>query len=252
MTTDVYNFRGFSQYNFHQTQVPDNRFTAYTEWTASQVQSFFEQRNSFLKRFYFWGNNGDRGFLDSNGNGSYNTGEPKYCSDGTQNCATSGPKTSAAQAIVDAAIKNGQRVNPKLLLVQAQKEHQLVSYPFDQNNPTLPSAVTLNNSFECVSDNVPGPNRFGQQINCAAERLRYWFDYSNTFPFFFPKMATEGQSINLYVNATLGRQRLGFRMENRATYSLYKYTNYITWDAAGGGNYLFEQLWLQYVQQNGF
>jgi hypothetical protein len=234
-TADVYNFSGFSQYNFHQTQVPDSRFTAYTEWTVSQVQAFFVSQNSFLQKFYLFGQ-GDRGFYDTNGDGNYDTGEPKYCADGTD-CATNGSKTRADQAFINAASKNGQRVNPKLLLVQGQKEGaHLIS------SPTLPSSQLMNAAFGCPTSY----NTFQKQLDCAAKTMADWFNDPQTVPYFYPG-TTPNNSINHFVSALGSNKVVGFMMNTKATYALYKFTNHITTEAGGGGNYLFEQLWLQYT-----
>lgn len=157
------------------------------------------------------------------------------------------PLARAAQAIVNAATKQRQRVNPKLLLVQLQKERSLMS------SSTLPPAFDLNRAFGCKFELYP---TFLKQLNdCAAKTLRKHFDEAPSMPHFFPA-TTPGDSINHFVYdpqvGSLGDQVVGFTMNTKATYWLYKYTNHIVArienGILGGGNYSFEVLWKQYSE----
>jgi hypothetical protein len=214
---------------------------------VSDVQTFFENRSSFLANFYLVGSKGDRGFFDANEDGDYDPAtDSKYCGDPRHpDCSMNGPTKTASKAFVDAATTEGQRVNPKLLLVQAQKEQSLIS------SAALPPRDDMNFALGCIR-----PSSFGAQLNCSADRLRRWFDGSGIppMPYFFRMFPTEGDSINHYVHdpqkGVSERRRVGFTMNTRATYSLYKYTNHIVADIEngilGGGNYSFEVLWKQY------
>jgi hypothetical protein len=242
--TGVYNFRGFQEYDFRQTQVSDARFIAYTEWGESEVQAFFVARNSFLACFYLVGTAGDRGFWDTDCNGFFNwVVDVKYCADlQDPDCALNGPKISAAQAIVNAARKQGQRVNPKLLLVQLQKEKSLIS------QTEWPGASLLNDAFGC--DTLLYPN-FGKQLNCGAKTMAQHFNSAPTMPFFFSLVFLPTDFLRHWVyqpQAGISEPRpVAFTLSTKATYALYRYTPWVAATQGGGGNYLFEQIWKQYA-----
>jgi hypothetical protein len=228
----VYNLAGFTGFNFHQAQVSDQRFTASAEWGVSDIQAFFQNKGSFLAKFYLVGS--DAGFLDTNGNGKYDSGEPTYCASGTA-CSLTGRTVSAAQAFVNAATNPKYSVNPKLLLDTAQKEEGLIS------SGTLPAASTLNIALGCGSSST-----FLSQLSCAGQTLANQFNSAPTEPHFF----NLGQGILHFVystqNGVLGQKPVGFPINTKATYSLYRYNPYIEEVQGGGGFYLFEQLWQQY------
>jgi len=241
---EVYNLAGFPGFDFREAQVPDARFTAHTEWGVSDIQTFFVDRNSFFAKFYLVGSQGDRGFLDVNENTTYDAGEPKYCGDPeVPDCSMNGPKTSAAQAFVNAAKKQAQRVNPKLLLVQAQKEHSLIS------SAALPSRDHLNRAFECGTSAT-----FGAQLNCAADTMADHFSGAPSMPFFFSLVFLPSDFLRHWVDAPQGGvsepRPVAFTNNTKGTYSLYRYTPWVAAEPGGGGNYLFEQLWKQYSSQH--
>jgi len=236
----VLNYNGF---NFHESQVANYAFTNSGAMSETDIQSFFQSKNSFLAHFYFCQTGG---FLDKNNNGRYDPGERSYPTSRLppKSCLGIGKVSSAAHVIYTAASqgKNGN-INPKLLLVTLEKEKSLVSAA------SLPPAATLNWAMGCL-----GRTNFRDQISCAVDRLgshfhdTTWNNRPVTFspsPFFcatFPGYPEWG----VQHDAGSGLEPVGFTINNAATYSLYRYTPYIQSIPQGGGNWRFETLWHTY------
>jgi hypothetical protein len=97
----------------------------------------------------------------------------------------------------------------------------------------------MNAAFGCPASY----NTFKKQLDCAANTMADRYAEVGALPYFFP-VTTPINSIRHWVNSG-GYQTVGFNLNSRGTL-LYKYTPHTTTGAAGGGNYLFEQLWLQF------
>jgi hypothetical protein len=226
--TRVFNYNGF---NFHQSLVSNTDFVNSTAMDAAAIQAFFVSHGSFLAQFILVGRVG--GYLDTNGNGKLDAGEPTYSASGGTVPLHAGGK-SAAEVFADNAV--GQGINPKVLLATAEKENSLIS------KTTLPSAAILNFALGCgqVSD-------FSAQIQCGAKTLIHRFGDTTVFgrpisyPFFFH--ASDGVKHNV---TGLGRQPVGFAVNTAATYAQYRYTPFIQSQPTGGGVFLFEKIWVNF------
>jgi len=224
----VFNYNGF---NFHESQVSNTNFVDSTAMDATAIQTFLEGRGSFLARFFLVGRIG--GFLDTNGNGRLDQGEPTYSATGI-NIPVHAAGTSAAEVIANAA--TGQVVNPKVLLATAEKENSLIS------RTTLPSIAVLNFGMGCGS-----PSNFVDQVQCSAKTLAHRFADTKAFgrtisyPFFFH--ASDGIQHSV---TGLGRQPVGFNVNTAATYAQYRYTPFIQSLSTGGGVFLFEKIWTNF------
>ena len=224
----IFNYNGF---NFHESQVSNDEFIDFTAMDTDAIQSFFEARGSFLARFMLVGRIG--GFLDTNGNGRLDTGEPVYSAMG-QAVPMNAHGISAATIFSRAA--TGQEVNPKVLIVTVEKENSLIS------RTTLPNQTVLNFAMGCGN-----PSDFVEQIQCSAKTLARRFKDTRVFgrtisyPFFFH--ATDGVRHSV---TGLGRQPVGFAVNTAATYAQYRYTPFIQSLQNGGGVFLFERIWLNF------
>lgn len=76
--------------------------------------------------------------------------------------------------------------------------------------------------------------------------LRHWYDQAPAMPHIFPIGVDASHSIVYYVDAADGTKSVRVRIANAGTFSLYKFTPEIRTEAAGGGNYMFYDLWDQY------
>ena len=223
----VFNYRGF---DFHTSHVSNTEFINSSSMTQAQIQKFFEDQSSFLANFYLVGQIG--GFLDMNGNGKLDAGEPTYSATGVV-IPLHATGTRASSILSAAATQQG--VNPKILLATLEKENSLIS------SQTLPSAGVLNIAMGVKKQ----PYNFVCQINFSAQTFINRFNDGKfagrtiVYPFFFH--ATDG--IRHAVTGLTGLQAVGFQINTAATYAQYRYTPYIQSLKNGGGVYRFETLW---------
>jgi hypothetical protein len=254
-----------------QSQVTDSVYANPNDLSATGVQTFFNNSNSgpsFLASFYFVnvlypGSSGvESGFMDTNGNLQYDSGEPMYCSDGSTTCLTPGTAATASAAAVlwiDAYIYG---INPKLLLTKLQVEHSW------NTQATLPTTGALNNAFGCGTSSPT----FNEQLYCGAGlyNTRYVGDPSE--PFFFPVVSYNWEDIQYAYSAPSsaacedvdstygdpdynllvdGCDVVGFSIATRATYAQYKFTPFVQTSTSGGGVRNFEQFWYNYSHAAG-
>jgi hypothetical protein len=225
----LFNYNGF---DFHESQVTDTEFVDSAAMDVAAIQKFLDDQGSFLAKFVLVGQIG--GFIDSNGNGMLDAGEPTYSPSGTPALPVHVHGISAATVIANAA--SGQGINPKILLATAEKENSLIS------KSTLPSTSVLNFAMGCATS-----SNFESQVQCAAKTLIHRFNDTQVFgrtisyPFFFRA------SDNVQHNVTgLGRTPVGFAVSTRATYAQYRYTPFIQSLGTGGGVFLFESVWKRF------
>jgi hypothetical protein len=205
--------------------------------TVAAIQSFLAGRSSFLAKFYFVGSTA--GFVDSNGNGKFDSGEPSYIKSGSLKAGTTG--TSAASVISSIAIAHG--VNPKVLLATAEKEASLISRI---TMPTYPPPTSQSVNLDFVMGCGSATN-FRDQFDCAATFL---VSHSNdradrfgqpiTYPYFFATNA------GIQHDDGSGRKPVTFAVSNGAAYTQYRYTPFIQASPTGGGVYLFESAWRKF------
>ncbi|MFL6388936.1 MAG: hypothetical protein ACJ71U_15755 [Terriglobales bacterium] len=225
----VFNYNGF---DFHESQVTNTEFVDSTAMDVAAIQRFLDDHGSFLAKFVLVGRIG--GFIDSNGNGMLDAGEPTYSPSGTPPLPVHVHGISAATVIANVA--SGQGVNPKVLLATAEKENSLIS------NSTLPSTSVLNFAMGCATS-----SNFVDQMQCAGKTLIHRFNDTKAFgrtisyPFFFRA------SDKVQHNVTgLGRTPVGFAANTAATYAQYRYTPFIQALPDGGGVFRFEILWSRF------
>lgn len=227
--TTIFNYHGF---NFHQSQVTNTTFTNPSALNISAIQSFFVGHQSFLAKFILVGTKG--GFIDSNGNGKLDAGEPVYVAvTGTViPIGSTGTKASTVFANASAA----QGINPEVLIATAEKENSLIS------STSLPSQAVLNFAMGCGA-----ASNFLSQISCSATTLNHRFHDTTAFgrgvvyPFFFHSTDNIRHSVT-----NLGRQAVAFQADTAATYAQYRYTPFIQSVPTGGGVYLFEKIWAKF------
>jgi hypothetical protein len=260
-----------------QSQVNNALFVDTTYLTQAQVQAFLQAvpvkdstATSFLANFYFVDTNGDNsfvnGFFDANDDKKYDEGDPMYCSDGSDDCIplnTPGlPANLVSQMIVNAAVNYG--INPGLLLVKLQVEHQLNTVTVEPTycSVTGPAdCAILNDAMGCM-----GAMTFFDQLNCAASVYYTHFQSGMgptfKYPYFFPQKnqipyqniqyaASTAENVSCKVRTLVdGCFLVGYYVGDASTYSQIKYTPFVQTSSApaGGGVRLFEQLWFNYSQ----
>lgn len=141
--------------------------------------------------------------------------------------------TLISQIIHDAA--QAQGINAQIILVTLQKEQGLISDP-------SPTPAKLNSAM-----GISPSSNIKSQIETGAQTFKNHFAAAPSMPYIFPKGTAGGTGIGYYDDVDVPHQ-VGVRVKinNKATYSLYKYTPWIRSTSAGGGNFLFYQLWIQY------
>jgi hypothetical protein len=210
----IYNYNGF---NVHQSVVSPPTFIDSNALDANGIQARFAAKNSFLASFVFVQYIG--GFMDSNHNGKYDSGESAIGS------ISIGATGTSAASVIDSIAKS-YRINPTILLATAQKEKGLLSAS------TLPSKTTLDWALGCGN-----PTDFRSQWECSARTFVNWFNTGKTLT--YPYLVS-GLSHNPGAGLVTG---ISVRVVNEATYTQYKYTPFIQDQPNGGGVYLFETIW---------
>jgi len=117
-------------------------------------------------------------------------------------------------------------------------------------HPPTSVPVFVRNSAEAFGCPAQTYNTFQKQLNCGANTMADRFSEAPTMPYFYPGTTPNGSIRHFVYNpqiGSLGYRVVGFRMHTKGPFALYKYTPHTTTSAAGGGNYLFEQIWLQYL-----
>ncbi|MDH6674113.1 YD repeat-containing protein [Paenibacillus sp. LBL] len=205
------------------TLITDTDFTNSSTMSSSAIQTFFENRDSVLKNVVLIY------YLDSNGNPYFN-----------------GHTINAASAISTAATTNG--VNPKVILATLQKESSLISAKpgsVDYSSRRFYYAMGYG-ATDSGDDRSKGG--FNYQISGGTQTLknRYTQSPSSGYPIKLPDGTVT--SINFGKSVTSGgvTYKNYVWVDNRATYSLYRYTPH-TIDTSllptiGGGNYLFVKI----------
>jgi hypothetical protein len=258
-TVTVYNYRGFT---FNDLTITDDEHNNSNDMTQAQVQQFFEQRRSFLARFIL-STMSTEGFYDSNNNETWDVGEPLYEPDqsirnGRFDGATATQR--ASQIFFDAAQARG--INPKILIVTAEKEQSLISRAALPINGQYGELGTL----DCAMGNGcgnPALRGFIQQVTGAADTFRRRFNDSSASRSFqgrvvaFPLFIMVTNDVTQNVRHRLHDQDQGnprvpvsfwilVGNSHRATYAQFRYTPHVQAEPNGGGVYLFEKIWLQY------
>jgi hypothetical protein len=130
---------------------------------------------------------------------------------------------------------SAHNVSPCVVLVHLQKEQQLISIE-------SPTDGRLNHGMGLSG----APTNIKDQIERGiGNSLRYWYDNAPAVPHIFPKGTPGGTGIG-YADTVDGNVGLRLKINNAASYSLYKFTPWIRATTAGMGNYLFYDLWDQY------
>ena len=127
-------------------------------------------------------------------------------------------------------------LNPAVVLVMLQKEQSLIS----TNNEKV-TQYKLNNAMNAgVSSNLR------DQIEYGIDRLKRWYLFNENykevqFPYLWQNI------YYYYKDDSSGLIRGSVIINNKATYSLFQYEDYINREkVTDGGNWLFQNLWKQY------
>ncbi|WP_098742122.1 RHS repeat domain-containing protein [Paenibacillus sp. EZ-K15] len=205
------------------TLITDADFINSSTMSSSAIQKFFEDRGSILKNVVLIY------YLDSSGKPYFN-----------------GHTINAASAISSAATTNG--VNSKVILATLQKESSLISATpgsVDYSSRRFYYAMGYG-ATDSGDDRSKGG--FNYQISGGTQTLknRYTQSPSSGYPIKLPDGTVT--SINFGKSVTSGgvTYKNYVWVDNRATYSLYRYTPH-TIDTSllpsiGGGNYLFVKI----------
>jgi hypothetical protein len=130
-----------------------------------------------------------------------------------------------SQKIVNEAGSHG--INPILLMTRIQTEQSAIQTEPDESQLNVLTGCKL------ADPSMLNPE---SQVECAAERLSYWYDYAKP----------------LEDSGTLPEMRLDdgslVSPKNAATYSLYKYTPYSYSTPEWGGNELHSRVYSRYRQ----
>jgi len=243
--TQVFNYRGFE---FHESQVTDIAFTDSPALDSAGIQAFLNSQGSFLAKFVFVGTTG--GFVDVNGNGMLDNGEPTYSATGVPVPLHSTGR-SAAAVLSTIALNRG--INPKILLATLEKESSLISQqslPIIRNKIDQTTTI-LNFAMGCNSKNQSLKN-FAAQLQCAAMTFINLFNESAlsgrtvNYPFFFRSVDGIHHAVTAPCNLKVlpsGCKSVAFNVVNAATFAQYRYTPFIQALVNGGGVYRFEYLW---------
>jgi YD repeat-containing protein len=221
-STTVYENTNINGVNMN-TLISDANFIKSSTMTSASIQSFLESKNSILKNtvlIYY---------LDTSGNPYFK-----------------GDTINAASAISSAATANG--INPKVILATLQKESTLVSATpgsVDYSSRRFYYAMGYGATDSGDDKTKAG---FNLQISGGAQTLknRYTQSPSSGYPIKLPDGVVT--SINGGLTKTSGgvTYKNYVWVNNRASYSLYRYTPH-TIDVSllptlGGGNYLFVKI----------
>ena len=204
--------------------ITDSEFINYGSMTTATIQTFLTNKNSILKDTIL-----------------------VYRVSATGTIYFDGTNINPASQIYISA--NTHKVNPKLILVQLQKESSLIS--------ATPGSVSLTSRRFYYAmgygatdgGDIQGTSGLDKQINGGARTLRQHYDSA---PSIMPYNFT---GINYGSSITIGGVVYpnNIWVRNKGTYSLYKYTPH-TFDIKlynssgiiGGGNYLFYQIFKGY------
>ncbi len=182
----------------------DSEFQDSTAWGLPEVRNFLETKGSPLSRY-----------------------APRD---------VDGSLKRAADIIVIAARKH--RINPKVLLVLLQKEQSLIEHELPITNYQLPGAkrrLDWATGYGICDDCRKNDPRlqvfrgFAQQVDFAAQRLRYFFDHPKEF--------------KILPGKTVRIDRRRVTPLSRATAALYLYTPHIN------GNRNFWIIWNRWFEQ---
>ena len=263
-----------------------------TDWTDSQVelnvlgdaaeiQTFLQQRNSFLANFYF-STHTKEGFYDGDGGtaGEWDPGiDTVYEAPSGQNSAGDATRGNAdfddcTGTVVEGNRRCGETISASTLIARLASCTNAVDANFGtssfdctrrshrvtpknmlvtlQKEHSLvaetghPATTELNDAMGCNERTLTTQNFF-DQIGCGADTFvrRYTETHFGgrplNFPFFF--RLSDGLFHGGIIPYTEGGDPVAFSVQNRLTYVQYRYTNWIQSEPTGGGVYLYYELW---------
>ena len=141
--------------------------------------------------------------------------------------------------IHNASIANN--VSSAVILTELQKEQSLIS-----TNPQNPlSGKSYSNQLDYGMGAVYEPSDIEDQIELGTEGYlsRWYTNPGVSFPYIFP--TNIGYCLNSD-GCTKDYVYVRMKVTNEATYSLFKYTPYVTTSLSGGGNKVFYDAWTHF------
>lgn len=206
-------------YNYTSYLMDDSTFRAPFTMSASDIQTFLQNKGSGLASFV------DTEACGSDARGAMMAQYSSYFSCGTQQ--------KASQIIYDTAQAYG--INPQVLLATMQKEQSLVTTP----NPTA-SQLNFAMGYGCPDSGSCSYPGFFTQVAWAAWQFRYDFEaiYGNNYGGYTPASypcngATKYYSTalktgnNVTFSDDYGTAYANFTLPNASTSALYCYTPHV-------------------------
>ncbi len=204
--------------------ISDHELLNYNSMTLNEIQTFLEERNSFLATYKTMSSYGKEKLASEI---IYDAAVNNYdCSGVTLSDNPDEEERMAKCRIIGT-------VNPKFLLVLLQKEQSLIS----AQNPTE-RQLDWAMGYGCPDSWVCNPyfRGFGKQVNSAALQFRWYMLNPNSYNF---RVGNTYTFQNKY--SSIKNEEMEVTIENQATAALYNYTPHVY-----DGNYNFWRIWNRY------
>lgn len=205
--------------------ISDAEANDYQSMGQVEIKSFLESHNSYLKDFWYMGNNPSPSEIGANpASINLETGE-----------ITDGDfmqQRSATEIIYNAAQE--AKLSPKFLLTMLQKEQGLIEDPAPTER-----GLAFAMGYYCFDGDYCNPRfkGFGKQVRSAALQFRYYIDHIQEYDYQpGQKACIDDQTPDLPCTS----KATEIQPENNVTSAMYVYTPHIH------GNELFATLWEKY------
>ena len=214
--------------NFNPNHIlDDGDMLNYNALNLDQIQTFLQNRGSFLANYTTTNTNGD---LKTAAQIIYDATHNNYDCDGVTLSDTPTEAERSAKCL------HITTVNPKLILVLLQKESSLI----EDNNPPQ-SHLDWATGYGCPDGWVCNPyyKGFGKQVNSAALQFLAYLQEPGHYPYQAGQTYTINNTLDPY--CTADNQTMIVTPQTQATAALYDYTPHVF-----NGNYNVYKLWNRY------
>jgi len=214
--------------NFNPNRIiEDGELLNYSSMGLSEIQSFLQNKGSFLANYTALNTHGD---LKSAAEIIYDATHNNY------DCEKIILSDTPTEAEKSAKCRHITTVNPKFLLVLLQKEASLIE---DSNPPQ--SHLDWATGYGCPDGWVCNPyyKGFGKQVNSAALQFLAYMNEAARYNYKAGQTYFIKNTLDPYL--TSDNQTTIVTPQNQATAALYNYTPHVF-----NGNYNFYKLWNRY------